>query len=63
LEGAFWIGDSAELEAGGDFGAEVGGDQVVLGDFAGVDVKAGADFEEILRTTATWNDMPRATGS
>ena len=46
LERAFWIGDSAEFEAGGNFGAKIGGDQVVFGDFAGVDVKAGADFED-----------------
>jgi hypothetical protein len=44
---AFWRG--AEFKPGGDFGAEVGGDQVVFGDFAGVDVEAVADFG----TTAT----------
>lgn len=46
LEVAFWIGGGAWFEAGGDFGAEVGGDQVVFGDFAGVDVEAVADFED-----------------
>ena len=46
LERTFGIGDGAKLEAGGDFGAEVGGDQVLFGDFTGVDVEAVADFKD-----------------
>jgi len=46
LEGALGIGDGAEFETGGDFGAQVGGDQVVFGDFAGVNVEAVTNFQD-----------------
>jgi hypothetical protein len=46
LQRAFRISHGSEFEARGNFGAEVGGDQVIFGDFAGVDVKAVADFED-----------------
>lgn len=43
---ALGVGDLAgRLEAGGQIGAEIGGNEVLGGRLAGVDVKAGTDFE------------------
>ncbi len=45
-EFAFGVGDFAGgFETGGEIGAEIGGNEVVGGWLARVDVKAGADFE------------------
>src|SRR5208337_1755568 len=46
LQRALGISDFAEFEAGGNFGVKIGADQIVLGDLAGVDVKAGANFHD-----------------
>ena len=45
VELAFGIGDFAWLKSGGSIRFQIGGDEVVLGLFAGVDMKAGTNFE------------------
>jgi len=47
FEFALWVGDFAGgFETGGKSGAEVGGDEVLGGRLAGVDVEAGPDFQD-----------------
>jgi len=46
VELAFGIRDFAKLEAGWSVGPKIGGDEVVFGFFAGVDVEAGTDFQD-----------------
>src|SRR5260370_32658496 len=46
FELALGIDDFAAAEAGGQFGFEVGGDEIVFRFFAGVDVKARTDFHD-----------------
>jgi hypothetical protein len=45
-EFSFGIRDLAHFESRGDVGLQIGGDEIVLRLFAGVDVKAGANFED-----------------
>ena len=46
FQSALGIDDVARFETGGDFGAKIGGDQIVCGNLAGVDVEAGANFQD-----------------
>jgi hypothetical protein len=51
----FGIGDFAHFESRGDVGLQIRGDKIVLRLFAGVDVEAGANFQddgELKRTSA-----------
>ena len=46
VQRAFWIRDVSQLKSSGNISAEVGGDQIVFGFFARVDMEARADFQD-----------------
>src|ERR1700674_2573253 len=64
-EFSFGIRDFADFESGGNVGLQIGGDEIVFRFFAGVDVKAGANFQNDgkLKRTSTGHGFERNVGA